>query len=80
MDKGNPRERKLKDRWAVINPWGSGRMNIWSGPTNWEDSPAPAAWDSLSEAIEKKNNPFLRMLIKQEMLLESWEDDRIEAC
>lgn len=75
MDKNSPRERELKVRWAVINPWGSGRMNIWLGLTNWEVSPVPAAWDSLSE----ENNPFLRMLIKQEILLEMWEDDPVEA-
>lgn len=50
-------------------------MNIWLGLTNWEVSPVPAAWDSLSE----ENNPFLRMLIKQELLLEMWEDDPLEA-
>jgi len=54
MDKANPSERKLQVRSAIINPWGPGRMNVWSAITNCEVSPAPAAWDSLSKATEKK--------------------------
>lgn len=53
-------------------------MNIWSGLAHGEDSSASATWGSLSEGIEK-NNPFLRMLIKQKIVVETWEDGPIEA-
>jgi len=63
----------------MINLWGSGRMNIWPGLTNWEDSSVPTAWDSLRETSEKEIIPFWGCWSNKRYCWKKWEGDCIEA-